>query len=904
MIRTSSAGKPKRSGAALRLGTASLLVHASLVLMLSICAARMFLGETQVRSQLIPLSEAMQARDLASRRPGEALSPRTDRTDLSRASFATLLMGASLLGIIGLAMLDQWKPAWTLLLLAGLAFSVVAWISGMYGRAGPTTAGLAWADAVAPLLAGATMVALCANRRRFALLAGVLSATGVLLAVLGIWQATIEIPQNIAEFEANRITMLERFGFEPGSAQAMQLEARVREVTPAGRFGLANVFASGLLILAGLAAGLTLDRLRAANRTRKAFRLRSPKGEVHPATLLAVLTAIATGAILAVVALTRSLGAIGSCLAGAAAMILIWRLRQALARRWKTAMGLAALAVALTLTATVGYALWKDRLPTRTMTFRWHYWTGGMQALSQEPLLGVGPGGFGQAYLQHRRIQAEEEVKDPHNAIVQGLVEYGVLGGSLRLGLLVGALVLLAAPRRRVSWSPADASPGRGRIKLIAGAGVVVAMGLLHAWFSEGASIIYAGGLALFLVPSLWRIDRSRLAGIRVGLSVALGAFVLHNMVTYSLSFPATATLFWISAGGCIGYARRGSWGQTAARGPTARRWPPRGLAIVLAAGALAIPLAVTLVQIWAPTYQKTLLLDQAIERYVRGQKSACMARVTEAIEAVDNRDELLRYDASRLEASWVPRLYDAAQRAELAGAHGLLSPLPGSSRNASWAGELAFSVGARDYRLMRPLASGDQASIRLEQLREVLATGQRPTPTLLADLAEAHMLLGQYPQAISRLEELLAQRPQCVSARFRKGDVGYLAGDVRQAGNAWRSAAELLAAQATNRASLENADAGTPLQGWMEIALGQYQWAVRLDPFDANLRLRFARCLARAGQYSRALEQIDQAMARNESLEPASLNRISPEQLRQVQALQARCRFLAGEFPDEKDRP
>ncbi len=889
----SAAGSPGRT----RKRIASGLVHASLIVILTVCITRLFLPETPIRSGLIPLSEAVQLRGNAQLLSQEEAIPRTDRIDLARASFAVLLMAGGLMGLVGLAMLDQWKPAWTLILWLVLCFAVSAWISGLSGRADPATASLAWADAVAPMLAGAAMVALCSNRRRFALLVGVLSAAGIVLAILCIWQRTVEIPQNIAQLKADEVRLLQQVGYEPGSREAQQFQARITDKAPTGRFGLANLLASALLILTGLTIGLVLDRFQAAWRTRKAFRLRSPKGEVHPATLLAVLTALAGGAMLCVIVLTESLGAIASAALGALAMAGIWRFRQRLSRRWKLAVGLTGALFALALAGVVGYGLARDRLPTKTMTFRWHYWQGGMSALSERPLLGAGPGGFAQAYLQHRRPQAEEDVKTAHNVIIQSLTEYGWIGGSLRLVVLISAMVLLAKPRHRVPWKASDASPGTGFVKIITGAGVVLGLGALHAWLGTGQSLLYAGGLALLLVNSLWRIDRNRLAGVRVGLAVGLAAMILHNMVTFSLTWPATGTLFWICAGACIGFARRGSWGSGIAAKQTGRlRITGRDATVGLAMLALAVPLAVTIVQIWAPAYRKTHLLDQAIRKYVRNQQAACMDLLQDAVDISGDRDELLRYDASRMAVTWVNRFYDRQGREQMVKAYQMLRDATGSARNASWAGMLAFDIGSRDFHLMRWPESAGAAPIRLRQIQKSLTQEDSFSPATMAALAGAYYQLEQYDQAIGQLDLLLSRVPGCVTARLRRGDAAWLAGKKDQARRDWQQATQAIQAETSIQGpGVQELPPGQALPDWMNKGLAHWADAIRLNPQDATMRMDYARTLARRGMCSQALEQIQRARQRNRSLDSDSLHRFTEYQQAQADVLEARCRYLAG---------
>jgi tetratricopeptide (TPR) repeat protein len=915
--RAAEAGKPKTP---VKPRLADWLIQGALLIIITVTVTRLFLPETHHRANLIPVAEARQARQAAHNTLVPEALPQADRNDLARATLATLLLLAAAMGVIGLAMRDQWKPAWSIILGAGFAFAALAWVSKLTGLAGATTSSLAWADAVAPLLAGGVMIGICSNRRRFALLAGVLAAAGVVLALQGLWQYGVEAPQRIAEFRSDPAKYLARLGMEPGSVEAEQLETRLAERTPTGTFGLANAFASALLVLGALVGGLAIDRWRAARRTREAFRRRAPKGEVHPATLLAGLTGLALIGILAVIGLTRSLGAIGAALAGAITLGLCWPFRARLGRHWKTGVVAAGLAFLLVAAAVVGYGLANDRLPTRTMTFRWHYWTGGAEALSRRPILGAGPGGFAQAYLAARRPAAEEAVKTPHNVIVHSLVQYGIVAGGLHLALLGGTLVLLSRPRRRPRWSLSDPAAGSRRAKVVTGLTVVVALVLLRGWlvphqpFSTDSvrgfpflanTLIPALLLGGTCVLSLWRVDRCRLAAVRIALAVGLAAFVLHNMVTFTLTMPATTTLFWICAGGVIGFARRGSWGP-GAQADLTRRWrlTSRDAAVATALLCVLIPLGLTLVSIWVPALTKTQLIDDALQRYVRGQKAASGDLLDQALEAVDGRDALLRYDGARLLASWASRPYDQAGRETLAEAFAFAGRTDLPPRNHRLAGELAFDVGSWDYYLMRWPRSAGGAAMRLENLRKTLDPAKPPSPGVLSMLAAGHYQLGQYGMARATLGRLLAIRPGCVTARLRRGDAAWLDGDLSNARADWREAHAAIRSESGHGGNVVSAPPNAVLPAWMDRGLGRMAGAAKLDPWAASLRIDLARRLARRGRYRLALDDLEMARKRHDALEPRSLHRFDDYTLSQLRVLRARCLAMLEPATSEETSP
>ena len=145
-------------------------------------------------------------------------------------------------------------------------------------------------------------------------------------------------------------------------------------------------------------------------------------------------------------ALAVSRGATGAAILAGLAAVVVLRFRSRLAAHWRRWALAAVLLGGAGTAAVVGHGLKHDSLIVKTMTFRWYYWTAGAEIAAEEPLWGVGPGGFGTAYTAFRRPAAEESVKTPHNFIVHAAAQYGIVGALLYLGVVGMVLWGLCRP--------------------------------------------------------------------------------------------------------------------------------------------------------------------------------------------------------------------------------------------------------------------------------------------------------------------------------------------------------------------------------------------------------------------------------------------------------------------------
>ncbi|HUT59644.1 MAG TPA: O-antigen ligase family protein, partial [Phycisphaerae bacterium] len=546
---------PARPGAVARWGEA--LMAAAFVVLLCLVAARPFLGEHLFRFS--PLEGVLGA-------PVRAEDPPTpaSRLELARATFAAGLMAAFALWALGAALSRRpIRRAWFGAVIVG--FAAVALASAL--SADDRRSGLlVWAEQAAILLAAFVAAQLCADRRRWNLLVAVLAAVGIALAVKGLWQFFVEAPERLGDFRAYRAERLSAVGAAGDAPRAAMLQTRLADPAPFGYFGLTNTFASLLVVLLAAAAGLAADAIASAKRLRRTDP--AGKGEVHLPTLAAGVAVCGTALAAAALVLTGSRAGIAAGILAAAGAVVVAVFRRRLVPHARKAAVAAAVFV-LACAAVVAYRVRNDK----SMIFRWFYWTASAEIVRDRPLLGVGGGNFGDAYLQHRRAEAEEAVKAPHNFVAHATAQFGLIGGGLYLAAVFGVLWGIvpkgppAGPREAGETSAPASTTGPSVGRLAAVVAAVLLARLLFGGISWSFYLVLLDGLlpalvfAAALAASLWIAGvlpwRGPVAGggARIALGCGAAGFVVHNLVEFSMWTPATALVFWTAAGGLLARA-------------------------------------------------------------------------------------------------------------------------------------------------------------------------------------------------------------------------------------------------------------------------------------------------------------------------------------------------------------
>jgi hypothetical protein len=652
----------------------SVLHDAAFALLLAVLAGRCMIGELPfATSQLQFVSH-----ELASGPPGhnattgkdraaQAIRYKADRGEVARMSFALAILVAAALWAAGGAFRERLAARHGTLAALVAAFAVAA-AAAAWTASNRRAAVNAAVEHTSFLLAAFLAAQLCRDRRRLALLAAVLLALGAALAAKGLWQRTTEFPARIADFDANRAERLRDFGWSPDTPQARMVENRLRDTSITGFLALANPLGSLLLVLATAGAGLAMAKLRAAraeagsdgrlsNPRRKPgsglpLGRAAPRMEVPPLVVAGAATALLTLLVLVAVFLTRSRGALVGLAVSTLAFLAVVFLHRRLAAHWrKVALGVAA-AFVLAAAATVAYGLAHDRLPSRTLTFRWHYWTASAEIVRAHPAFGAGGGNFATAYLQHRRTGAEEEVQSAHNLFADALAQYGLIAGGLFLAAILYMFVGAARPvPQPTDPGTANSRPRTGCWLLVPAA---IAALLCRTFLSDARAephllvlsalapvAVFVGALA----TSTWGLrDLDDSAGdvLRAALGCGALGFFVNSMVAESPWIPSAATAFYLAAGAALA-------GRDAAFDDDARH---HALPIAAPAAVLFAVLAIGMAAaVWLPVLNKTHDQEQMLARLQAGDVAGAAASAASAA-AADKLDPLPAMDAAKLAAT------------------------------------------------------------------------------------------------------------------------------------------------------------------------------------------------------------------------------------------------------------
>ena len=395
-------------------------------------------------------------------------------------------------------------------------------------------------------------------------LAGVVVATAVAVASYALYQVPVEFAQLRAMFERNPTAVYQLMGIDPTSPGADALKNRMYSQEPFSTFALPNSLAGFLVGPLALGFAVALDNLR-----------REGRGSRLVAIGLAALPGLA---MLACLMLTKSRSAqIGLFVA---LLVLAWRARGAVPGKVLAAAGIG-LAVLVGGLIAAGVATKQLDIQViseapKSLRYRWEYWVGtwglitdapspyastGLDAspLGGGPLdearssrtfwSGVGPANFATPYLRHKLPQASEEIKDPHNLVMEVWATAGVfamlallaaLGIGLRetLGPAKGEPEIAPAGEKGADWLIAVAGLGWLAVWVLGRLNPVTNADLLARWLILG--VAWLG--AVLLGGPLWR--RRGVPAAAAGVGVL--ALAINLLAAGGIGIPSVAMALWM----------------------------------------------------------------------------------------------------------------------------------------------------------------------------------------------------------------------------------------------------------------------------------------------------------------------------------------------------------------------
>jgi tetratricopeptide (TPR) repeat protein len=217
-----------------------------------------------------------------------------------------------------------------------------------------------------------------------------------------------------------------------------------------------------------------------------------------------------------------------------------------------------------------------------------------------KPYVGVGWDNFGQHYLAYRLPAAAEEIQDPHNFLLRFLTELGIVGAVLVIAWQARLWWEMTRPRQ--PRADHENIGGLGLIAAIAAAGISVSF-LCGEDFSQPAATLALEVMTRLLYLCVLLLGASA-AGIKslqdqnlddrpspwvlAAIVASLGAFLIHNLIEFSLFETGPLMIFALLAGSVLGI--RGQSRQPAGK-PLA--WAAMGGAAIVwlvAAAGFVIP--------------------------------------------------------------------------------------------------------------------------------------------------------------------------------------------------------------------------------------------------------------------------------------------------------------------------
>ncbi len=414
-------------------------------------------------------------------------------------------------------------------------------------------------------------------------LALILAAAAVSLASYGIYQVFWGLQPLRAEYLSDPSGVLETIGIAPGSPQEQSFKNRLMSHEPFATFALANSLAGflvawlpiGLVWLFGRSTGLPNAESATHSGRSSASDETTARREGGAAWWVAeIVSGVGMLAMVLCLVLTQSRTAYAACLvqivllalAGGAALVRTMRQRPA-RRAIAIAAVMAVVALAVALIEAKRLAKIDAKLvtqATKSLGYRWQYWTATVDLVSDHLWAGVGPGNFRSHYLKYKLPESSEEIADPHNMVLELCATSGAFAGAAFVFTLFAALW-------RAGRSSASTTSRQTELdwRLLAAAG---AGGWVAAMVLAPLEPIFHCLLALgwcLAAASLAVVGRHSSLGPRTFAVAALG-LAIHLLGAGGIGMPGVAQSLWVLL--ALGLNARDEASEPWVRGPWCAR--------------------------------------------------------------------------------------------------------------------------------------------------------------------------------------------------------------------------------------------------------------------------------------------------------------------------------------------
>lgn len=429
---------------------------------------------------------------------------------------------------------SRWKP-WVGWAAALVLIAVLGIVHGLPD--GPRPADLSPALAWLAALAGAGAIARgCAHAGTRRAVLALLAGFTAMLVAKGLVQLLVEHPATVAQFEANKARMLAAQGLEAGSSGARAFERRLRQPEITGWIGFSNVVASFLAAGGVALAAIALSRRKAVSAV------------AGVGAFVALCLVIYGGSKGAMTAGVLGLG----CVALGRFAPAAWREGRGRARVAGVLAGVVVLGPVLAL---VARGMVGERVGELSLLFRWFYIEASSRIALGNPLMGVGPGGFKDAYALAKNPISPENAASPHSVVFDALATMGVVVGLVVLVFLIFAAwrsarhVFHPSPERERAGPSGSLHPlPFPRLALFACPALAVAIGARFELQSVGGltialALAWLGGLVGW-VALAWAVWHGATRGLAIGAGAAGLVLIAHGQIEMTPVLMGSAALW------------------------------------------------------------------------------------------------------------------------------------------------------------------------------------------------------------------------------------------------------------------------------------------------------------------------------------------------------------------------
>ncbi len=280
---------------------------------------------------------------------------------------------------------------------------------------------------------------------RLRIVAGVCLGLLLVYTAQGLMYRFVDLPDTVNFWKQHRTEEMHNHGWQEGDFSLMQYEQKLLNGEMVIFQASPNSVAAAMMLMSLVVAGVGIQRI--VNKD-------------EPGMIGATIVPLPFAAW--IIWYTHCNAAFVSPVIAAIILIGIWKFGPTLSRKRTAAYMLGVSVVLMGTIALVGHGLFHGSLPSASLNFRWRYWVASMRLFKMHPMLGVGFGNFGNAYLQVRLPAAAEEIKDPHNLVVRAATELGIVGATLLVAWLARVWWEWTNPRVP-GISPSPGTPGEGR---------------------------------------------------------------------------------------------------------------------------------------------------------------------------------------------------------------------------------------------------------------------------------------------------------------------------------------------------------------------------------------------------------------------------------------------------------